>query len=58
MAMADLRVPALAAASLLLLAGCGLKGDLYLPPEPESAAPPVLPEPATSEEQSRSDEER
>ena len=60
MAVTDLRRPALAVAALLLLGGCGLKGDLYLPTEQQSAAPAVSPEPAAAGEQSESgtDEDR
>jgi predicted small lipoprotein YifL len=32
-----------AAALALLLAGCGIKGPLKLPPAPASAVPPVTP---------------
>ena len=31
-------------ASLSMLAGCGAKGDLYLPPEEEAALLPAAPE--------------
>jgi predicted small lipoprotein YifL len=40
--------PLLLAAALALLAGCGQKGDLYLPPPPRAAAPPAAPAPAAT----------
>jgi predicted small lipoprotein YifL len=43
---ATLLLPALAA--LVLLAGCGQKGDLYLPPPPRAAAAPATPAPAAA----------
>lgn len=38
-----------AALATALLAGCGLKGDLFLPTAPEPAEPVVTPAPADDE---------
>ena len=46
------------ALALLLAAGCGLKGELFLPPEPATPEPVAEPEPpaAEDEEEDRGDD--
>ena len=49
-----------AALVALLLGGCGLKGDLFLPPEPETPEPveaPEPPAPGTDEEREEENED-
>ncbi len=40
----------IALAALLALSACGLKGDLYLPAQPEAAAPVAPADPVADEE--------